>query len=180
MPQCHGDSDIASHLPAAAASRSRARRPFMTTETMVKSLTLYAARSGPRPITAEDVWRIPRVGSPAPAPDGEACAVPVTTWDLEKHQSRTRIWWVADGAEPRALTTEDASSSEPAVSPDGRLLAFTRKREGGRGQIHVLPLDGGESRALTELPLGAFDPHWLPDGSGIVCVVPLIKGHLTP
>ena len=31
-----------------------------------------------------------------------------------------------------------------------------------------MPLDGGEARSLTDLPLGVFDPRWLPDGSGIV------------
>ncbi len=152
----------------------------MTTDT-VKSVELYRGRTGPGSMTAEDLWRLPRVGSPAPAPDGTACAVTVTIWDLEKNESRARIWWVpADGGAPRVLTAEDASSGEPAVSPEGRRLAFTRKKEGGRAQIHLLPLDGGESRALTDLPLGAFDPRWLPDGSGLVFAAPLIKGHLTP
>src|SRR5262249_1957995 len=32
---------------------------------------------------------------------------------------------------------------------------------------------------MTELPLGAFDPTWLPDGSGLVVAGALIKGHLT-
>ena len=30
----------------------------------------------------------------------------------------------------------------------------------------LMPLNGGEARQLTELPLGVFDPRWLPDGSG--------------
>ena len=29
------------------------------------------------------------------------------------------------------------------------------------------------------MPLGVFDPQWLPDGSGIVFASPLFKGHLT-
>jgi dipeptidyl aminopeptidase/acylaminoacyl peptidase len=152
----------------------------MTTETL-KSQLVHPARPGSRPLTAEDLWRLPRVGSAAPAPDGSGCAVPVTLWDLEKNQSRTRIWWVPlEGGEPRPLTSDEFSSAEPAISPDGRRLAFTRKKEGGRPQIHLLPLDGGEARALTELPLGVFDPRWLPDGSGLVFGAQLIKGHLTP
>ena len=42
-----------------------------------------------------------------------------------------------------------------------------------------MPLDGGEAQKLTDLPLGAFDPTWLPDGSGIVFVTHLIRGHWT-
>lgn len=152
----------------------------MATLDTMNSSRVHPARTGPRPITAEDLWQLPRVGSPAPAPDGSACAVTVTTWDLVKSQSRSRIWWVPLDAAARALTSEDVSSSEPAVSPDGRSLAFTRRKDEGRAQIHLLPLDGGEARVLTDLPLGAFDPHWLPDGSGLVFGAMLIKGHLTP
>src|SRR4249920_1402418 len=143
--------------------------------------SLHPARKGPRNVTAEDLWKIPRVGAPAPAPDGSGCAVPVTVWNLEKNESRTRIWWVPLTGEPRALTTEEVSSAEPAFSPDGKRLAFTRKRDSkGKPQLHVLPLDGGEARPLTDLPRGAFDPRWLPDGSGIVFAAMLIQGHLTP
>ena len=153
----------------------------MPTETLSTARIVHPARTGPRPMTAEDLWRMPRVGGPAPAPDGSACVVPVTLWDLDKNQSATRLWWVpADGGEPRALTAGEFSSAEPAVSPDGRRLAFTRKKEGGRPQLYVMPLDGGEPVSRTELPLGVFDPHWLPDGSGLVFGAQLIRGHLTP
>jgi dipeptidyl aminopeptidase/acylaminoacyl peptidase len=143
--------------------------------------TLHPARKGPRPITAEDMWRIPRVGAPVPAPDGTWLVVPVTTYDLETNESRTRLWRVpADGGEPRAITSAELSGGEPAISPDGRQLAFTRRIEKGKAQLHVIPLDGGEARKLTDLPLGAFDPKWLPDGSGIVFGAQLFKGHPTP
>jgi len=44
----------------------------------------------------------------------------------------------------------------------------------------VMPLAGGEARRLTALPLGVFDPRWLPDGKGIVFAAMLVKGHFTP
>src|SRR5688572_14602562 len=148
--------------------------------------TLHAARRpkrDPRPITAEDLWTIPRVGSPVAAPDGATFAVTVTRYDLEKNLARGRIWIAPaapGGGEPRALTAADQSSQEPAFSPDGKRLAFTRKAENGKPQVHVLPLDGGEAQKLTDLPLGAFDPKWLPDGSGIVFGAMLLRGHFTP
>ncbi len=150
--------------------------------------TLYPSRhprQGSRPMTAEDLWTIPRVGTPVGAPDGRSFAVTVTTYDLEKNQGRGRIWVVpcepdrAPG-EPRPLTSADLSSSEPAFSPDGKRVAFTRKGENGKAQLHVIPLDGGEPEKLTDLPLGVLDPRWLPDGERIVFFAPLLRGDFTP
>jgi len=42
----------------------------------------------------------------------------------------------------------------------------------------VLPVEGGEAETLTDVPLGAFDPQWMPDGSGLVFGVWLFDGHL--
>ena len=145
------------------------------------STVLYAARKGPRPFTAEDLWAIPRVGAPVPSPDGRTLAVTVTTYDMEKNEGRGRIWLVpVAGGEPRALTAPEHASGQPAFSPDGRQLAFTRKGDKGRSQLHVMPLDGGEPRRLTDLPLGVFDPRWLPDGSGVVFAATVLKGHFRP
>ncbi len=142
--------------------------------------TLYPARKGPRPMTAEDLWTIPRVGGPEPARDGSFLIVPVTTWNIDKNESRTRLWHVpTGGGDPRPLTGAEVSSGEPALSPDGTRLAFTRKGPNGKPQVHVLPLAGGEAECVTELPLGAFDPKWLPDGNTLVFGAKLFKGHLT-
>jgi len=147
--------------------------------------TLHSARSpkspGARALTTEDLWALPRVGPPVPSPAGGVFAVAVTRYDMEANKGRSRIWLVPlSGGDPRPLTSADHSSSEPAFSPDGKDLAFSRRGEDGKSQIHLMPLDGGESRKLTDLPLGAFDPRWLPDGSGIVFAGMLLKGHLTP
>src|SRR5204863_8559479 len=142
--------------------------------------TVYAARPGARPMTAEDLWKVPRVGTPSPHPEGTGCVVPVTTWDLEKNESRSRLWWVPLAGDARPLTSDEFSSAEPAVSPDGRQLAFTRRKDKGKAQLHVMPLDGGEPRCVTSLPLGVFDPRWLPDGSGIVVGAMVLTGHLPP
>jgi dipeptidyl aminopeptidase/acylaminoacyl peptidase len=77
-----------------------------------------------------------------------------------------------DGAEPSPLTW-GSHDAFPSVSPDGRLLAFTRPvaDENGRPlpQLHVLPVAGGEVRCLTSLPLGVGKPAWAPDSSRIAC-----------
>src|SRR5207249_3201432 len=115
--------------------------------TSVPVSTLYPSRRGTRAVTAEDLWTLPRVGAPAPLPDGSALVVPVTRWDLDTNETRTQLLCVPiGGGTPRALTTPDASSTEPRVAPDGRRLAFTRKDAGGKAQLMLMELDGGEAR----------------------------------
>ncbi len=142
--------------------------------------TLYPSRAGTRPMTAEDLWALPRVGAPVPAHDGSWCVVPVTTYDMAKNAGTTRLWRVTPQGAPTPLTSPEHSSTDPALSPDGRKLAFCRKVGSGKPQLHVMALDGGEAEKLTDLPLAVFDPKWLPDGSGIVFGSYVLKGHFTP
>jgi len=149
--------------------------------TSLAMTTVHAARRGPRPVTAEDLWALPRLGTPAAFPDGSALIVPVTRWLIEKNEPRTQLYRVPlAGGAPVALTSPDVSAADPRVSPDGKQLAFTRKDSNGKAQLMLMPLEGGEARKLSELPLGVFDPRWLPDGSGIVFAAMLLQGHLTP
>jgi dipeptidyl aminopeptidase/acylaminoacyl peptidase len=143
---------------------------------------LYPARNPKgRKFTSEDLWKIARVGRPVPAPSGEWLAVPVTSYDLDKNEGKNRIWRVpANGGAPSPLTASDASAGEPAFSPDGKRLAFVRKRDAGdKAQLYVMAVDGGEAEKLTDLPLGVFDPQWLPDGKRIAFVSPLLADALT-
>ena len=53
----------------------------------------------------------------------------------------------------------------PAVSPDGKWIAFIRQRDGAAAGVYVIGVDGAGERRLADLPDGRL--HWLPDGSGI-------------
>lgn len=151
----------------------------MTDRTWTES-PVHPAREGSRTFTAEDLWKIPRVGPPVPSPDGGRVAVVVTTCDMAENKGRGRIWLVSShGGDAVPLTSSVLDAAEPAFSPDGSRLAFVRK-EGERKQLFVMPLGGGEPERVTDMPLGVFDPTWLPDGSGIVFGAMLVKGHLTP
>ncbi len=143
---------------------------------------VHAARSGPRPMTAEDLWALPRVGTPQPSPDGRSALVPVALSDVEKNESRTTIQLVdlTGDTPPRALTSPERSASEPRWAPDGRRFTFLRKDDAGRMQLHLLSLEGGEPSAITTLPLGVSDARWLPDGTGLVLAAQVLIGHLTP
>jgi len=129
-------------------------------------------------MTPEDLWAIPRVGAPEPAPDGAALIVPVTRYSLETNEGRTRLHHVAGGT-ARPLTSADVSSTQPAWSPDGSRLAFVRKHEDS-DQLFVMRLDGGEPERLTDLPLGVVDPRWFPDGERIAFLSPVYLDAPTP
>ena len=69
----------------------------------------------------------------------------------------------ADGGNEERLTGHEEISGDPAWSPDGKRIAFTRESEDG---IFVIELDGGAPRRLTRF--GGSGPAWSPDGERIV------------
>ncbi len=63
--------------------------------------------------------------------------------------------------------THGERDTDPAISPDGRWVAFLRGTGESKPQLYLMPSDGGEARRLTELPLGAGAPVWAPDSRRI-------------
>ena len=124
-----------------------------------------------RLFTARDLWNLHRIGGPDPAPDGSFAVVPVTTYDIDENRGTTRLYRVAPGADPVALTSADRTSTNPVVSPGGDRLLFLGKpaaEQEAKAQLYVMSLAGGEAERITDLPLGVLDARWLPDGSGVV------------
>jgi eukaryotic-like serine/threonine-protein kinase len=83
---------------------------------------------------------------------------------------------VATG-EKRRLTTPPATAlgdGNPAVSPDGRTLAFVRILSDGNPQLYVLPLSkdyksAGEERHLDLSQPSVMGPVWTADGQEVLC-----------
>jgi dipeptidyl aminopeptidase/acylaminoacyl peptidase len=134
---------------------------------------LAPARGGAqekRPLTALDLYHLRVASDVALSPDGRRVAYVVTEADSADNRYKRDLWIAGtDGSGARRLTwTESASLGSPSFSPDGRLLAFTSAREGGRPQVWILPLaDGGEAWPLTDLKTGASGPVWSPRGDRI-------------
>jgi Tol biopolymer transport system component len=75
----------------------------------------------------------------------------------------------ADRSEWAQVTNLPDSASQPALSPDGRMLAFVRGPDtfAGPGQIYVKMLPEGEPVQLTRDNLQKMSPVFSPDGSKI-------------
>lgn len=80
----------------------------------------------------------------------------------------TQIWIVnTDGnSAPKQLTSKE-NSSQPAFSPDGKQISFSRFVD-GKPQIFLLSLDGGEAMQLTKFKYGASNAKWSPNGKQIL------------
>ena len=97
--------------------------------------------------------------------DGEWIAYGARVVSGEAYRSHL---WVAPwrGGRARQLTRGVVRDTAPAISPDGRSIAFVRSPAGTEGepQIWIVPSNGGEARQLTRMPHGAGSPRWSPDG----------------
>ena len=69
-----------------------------------------------------------------------------------------------DGSGLQQLTSDSATDQEPAVSPDGTVLAFSSNR-GGAFQVFLMPVPSGTAVALTHETGFAQQPAWSRDGS---------------
>lgn len=105
---------------------------------------------------------------PTFSPDGSRIAF------VSDQSSTFPTLWVmsaADGSGRHALPTpglQQQSVDALAWSPDGSQLAMTLFTEPGPTQIALVPMDTSARQVghvLTDLPGGALDPAWAPDGS---------------
>ena len=102
----------------------------------------------------------PRVGGGLTSPRGFGLfSLSVATGELRRLAKPPPEAWSGDLA--------------PAVSPDGRTLAFTRSLTRANSEIYLLPLDdrsaaSGEPRLLTSEDRASAQPAWTPDGKAIV------------
>ncbi len=110
--------------------------------------------------------------APALSPDASQLAF------VSKRAGVEKIWIIrADDYEEKARSARPliggnspARESDPAWSPDGKLLAYVSDAN-GRPQVWVAGADGSGARALST-PIGSVvaSPTWSPDGKTIVFI----------
>ncbi|NIN72654.1 MAG: prolyl oligopeptidase family serine peptidase [Gemmatimonadetes bacterium] len=156
---------------------------FTAAACLLIAVTLATAHSATaqdrRPIQANDLYRIRTAGDVAISPDGEQVAFVVTQIDSAADAYYSHLWLAGmSGRSVRQLTRGAVRDRDPAWSPDGSKIAFVSGRGEGGAQIYILPLEGGEPWALTDLENGASNPVWSPDGSTILFASSLTTGAL--
>ncbi|MEB3221191.1 MAG: BamA/TamA family outer membrane protein [Candidatus Sericytochromatia bacterium] len=101
-------------------------------------------------------------GNPVFSPDGRRIAVAV--W----HAGTRDIWLVnAETGQLEPLWRDLALDFYPTWTPDGRGIVYVSDRMNGTFNLHVYDLATRQTRALTDVPGGAFDPAVSPDGKRI-------------
>ena len=93
--------------------------------------------------------------------------------DHEREPGNSEIYRVdADSGAIAALTTRPGPDAEPAVSPDGRRIAYVgyddRYQGAQRVRLYVMDADGANRRELLAgLDRDASQPAWAADGRGV-------------
>ena len=76
----------------------------------------------------------------------------------------------ADGSGLRQITDFGTNDTDPAISPDGRTIAFVHQLEDVSPAIATIPLKGGTVTWQSPESLASADPAWSPDGTRIAFV----------
>jgi Tol biopolymer transport system component len=121
--------------------------------------------------------------TPGPTPTTQTPPVPTGTIFFIRgpatgHIPRTFLYSMRpDGSHVKQLTELPMDSFSFAVSPDGRMLAFTRGISEGSGELDVMNVDGSGLRTLTTFG----DPQevvWSPDAKSVLFVTGLSPGAI--
>jgi tricorn protease len=77
--------------------------------------------------------------------------------------------WIAntDGSQPRRLTVDEGIESNPALSPDGSMIAFSAQYDGNT-DVFIVPVEGGVPRRLTWHPGDDIVRGFTPDGAYVL------------
>lgn len=83
--------------------------------------------------------------------------------------------WVATMMEVANLTPNTAAfmDADPAVSPDGKYVAFASDRDGDF-EIYTVDVFTGEVQRLTDNTVYDYNPGWSSDGERITYIEPLL------
>jgi dipeptidyl aminopeptidase/acylaminoacyl peptidase len=141
----------------------------------VLSLLLCEAARAAK-VTVDDLMKVRSVLDVRISPDGQSVAYAVSTPSLERNAQEAALFVVpARGGTSRRIAegAKVFGTNLPAPrlrwSPDGSSVSFVGV-SGEKPQIFAAPASGGEARAITSAPEGAFGYEWSPDGKSVAYV----------
>jgi dipeptidyl aminopeptidase/acylaminoacyl peptidase len=115
-----------------------------------------------------------RDDAPAWTADGAALIVSADTApDARRRANQSDLYRLAlAGGPPVQLTKDKGTEESPAISPDGKTLAYVGWRDTGTSyqqqSVFVMPATGGPARNLTApLDRNSQQPRWRADGRGL-------------
>lgn len=127
------------------------------------------------PLCAEDLFRLKLGGAVQALGDGRVLYLE-SSLDRKENAAQTRVMAIVPGHRPVAFTRGPHDSS-PAVSPDGRWLAFLA-RDQDSSQLWVMPTGGGEGHQVSDLRGGVHSFAWAPDSRSLALIATVSGGRL--
>lgn len=130
-----------------------------------------------RTVQPQDLFQLRFLQQVQLSPDGKKVVYAVShvettksksAQDAEEVKEGVALWLLSlETSTSRQLTAGLARDTNPQWLPDGKRIAFLSTR-GDNPQIYLIPVDGGEARALTSMKHGVGSgPVWSPDGKYI-------------
>ena len=123
---------------------------------VIREVFHRAKTDSPAPPADLESWIVPRfLSHPTMSSDGQRVYFEAAGYVFEKK--------VGDGSPARRLFPGDAITKLPALSPDGRSLAYIHDN-GGQNEVRVFRFAGNEVQTVSSGAHYYLPPEWSPDG----------------
>ncbi|MBU6166113.1 MAG: S9 family peptidase [Alphaproteobacteria bacterium] len=132
---------------------------------LVAAMVLATTAAQARPFSADDLPRLVRIGDPQVAPDGKSVLTVIGRANLKDNRWDGELTLIDVATKASRVLSRRAGVGSARWSPDGRSIAFLAADAGGRAQLHVLAMDGGDARVLTSGKTNVVMFAWSPDGT---------------
>ena len=119
-------------------------------------------------IHIQDLYKIRFLREIALSPDGTKVAYTVEWMDKKKNKYFSNLYLITEDGKQHHFIRGNKDIKNPKWSPNGKFISFVTT-EKDKQNIWVIPADGGEAYAITNVK-GFFESHiWTPDSKNIIC-----------